>query len=128
MSKGNDAVKLHGEGFNCAQCVLMTCSDLDKETAEKIASGFGGGLKSGEICGAISGAVMSLGLAGCEASEVKKLVKDFRGKFGHVRCIELKGKRKFKWMGKRKPVPCDELIKYAADAVENILEKSNGNL
>ena len=59
------ATKLHQSGFNCAQSVLNACGDytgLDENTALAISAGFGGGVRSGEICGAISGAVMTIGL------------------------------------------------------------------
>lgn len=35
---------------------------LDQETALKLSTGFGGGLRDGEVCGAVSGAIMALGL------------------------------------------------------------------
>ena len=110
MSKGKEAVALHAKGFNCAQCVLKSSKMIGQKTAEKIACGFGGGLRSGEVCGAASGAVMVIGLKGGEAAEVKKFMSEFREHFGTVRCLELKAKK----------ISCDELIEYAADAVDNV--------
>jgi C_GCAxxG_C_C family probable redox protein len=53
-------------GYNCAQSVLYACSDelnLEKETALKLACGLGGGLaRSGEACGAVTAAILVLGL------------------------------------------------------------------
>ena len=60
------AEKLHKSGFNCAQSVLGACGEytgLDDNTALAVSAGFGGGVRSGEICGAISGAVMAIGMA-----------------------------------------------------------------
>lgn len=108
MGKGSAAVKLHAKKFNCAQCVLKSSKLIDDDTAEKIASGFGGGLRSGEVCGALSGAVMVLGLKGYDDAAIKKFVSQFKSHFGTVRCLELKAKK----------IPCDELIEYAADAVD----------
>ena len=54
----------HDNGFNCAQSVFAAFCDLtgiEEKTALKIAGGFGGGVKVGEICGAASGAVMVIG-------------------------------------------------------------------
>jgi C_GCAxxG_C_C family probable redox protein len=55
------------EGFVCSQAVLTAFADrfgLSEETALKIAAAFGGGIgRSAETCGAITGAVMVLGLA-----------------------------------------------------------------
>jgi C_GCAxxG_C_C family probable redox protein len=59
------AAGLFSGGYNCAQAVLgVFCEDmgLDLSTALKLASGFGGGVRSGELCGAVSGAVMAIGL------------------------------------------------------------------
>lgn len=55
----------HSRGFNCAQsvlCALGRYTGLDERTALAVSGGFGGGLRSGEVCGAISGAVMALGV------------------------------------------------------------------
>ncbi|HOG12571.1 MAG: C-GCAxxG-C-C family protein [Smithellaceae bacterium] len=54
------------EGYNCAQSVLFSfCEELglDADTALKISCGFGGGMgRKGEVCGAVTGGVMVLGL------------------------------------------------------------------
>jgi C_GCAxxG_C_C family probable redox protein len=49
---------------NCAETILLTYADdlnLTEETAASLASNFGGGMKSGRTCGAITGALMVLG-------------------------------------------------------------------
>lgn len=61
------AVDLLSKGYNCSQAVLGAfCDDGDSElginTALKLANGFGGGLCCGEVCGAVSGGVMVIGL------------------------------------------------------------------
>jgi len=56
---------LFGNGYNCAQAILGTfCGDygLDTDTALKISAGLGSGVRNGEICGAVSGAVLVIGL------------------------------------------------------------------
>ena len=54
------------KGYNCAQSVLLAFGDvtgLDENTAAMISSSFGGGLgRLREVCGAVSGAAMVLGL------------------------------------------------------------------
>jgi C_GCAxxG_C_C family probable redox protein len=61
LSKSNFA-----EGFNCSQSVLVTFAEefgLEPTTAARLASTFGGGIaRSGRICGAVSGALMVIGL------------------------------------------------------------------
>ena len=119
------AEKLHKSGFNCAQSVLGASSEyigLDENTALAVSAGFGGGVRSGEICGAISGAVMAIGMAQQKdpadpetkaktAAQTKELVKAFREKFGCVRCFELK----------QADVSCAELIEYASQLAEEII-------
>ena len=59
------AVKKFKEGYNCAQSVFYSfCDDLNikKDTALKIACGFGGGIaRKQEVCGAVTGGIMVLG-------------------------------------------------------------------
>lgn len=65
-SKGEIAVEKFLEGFNCAQSVFYSfCDDLqfEKNTALKIACGFGAGMgRKEEVCGAISGGIIVLGI------------------------------------------------------------------
>jgi len=52
-------------GFNCAQAVFSSFSEdygLDAATACKIAGGLGSGARMAELCGAVSGAVLVIGL------------------------------------------------------------------
>lgn len=61
----NLAADLFLSGFNCAQSVLAVFCEkygLPQKDALKTASGFGAGVRNGEICGAVSGAVMVIGL------------------------------------------------------------------
>ena len=76
MTKSNPeiAVEYFNSGFNCSQSVLATfCENykMDKETALKISCGLGAGCRSGEICGAASGAILVIGLANgqCDAND-----------------------------------------------------------
>ena len=65
MNRVDKAVEYFGKKYNCAQAVLgVFCeeSGLDVETAFKLTSGFGGGIRCGEVCGAVSGAIMAIGL------------------------------------------------------------------
>ena len=65
ISREEKAVKLFANGYNCAQAVLGAFCEkdgLDINTAFKLANGFGGGVRCGEICGAVSGAAMAIGL------------------------------------------------------------------
>ena len=125
MDIRENAAKLHKRGFNCAQSVLGACGEytgLDENTALAVSAGFGGGVRSGEICGAISGAVMAIGMAQQKdpadvetkaktAAQTKELINAFREKYGCVRCLELK----------QAGISCAELIEYAAQLAEEMI-------
>ena len=53
------------DGWNCTQAVLSTYGTqfgLDREHALRIAGAFGSGMGMGETCGAVTGALMVIGL------------------------------------------------------------------
>lgn len=59
------AAEYFDKGFNCAQSVFATfCRkyNLEEEMALKISGGLGSGLRFGEVCGAVSGAILVIGL------------------------------------------------------------------
>ena len=61
------AIETFANGHNCAQSVLRALAGelgLDDALAVRLATGFGVGMVEGGTCGAVSGAVMALGLAG----------------------------------------------------------------
>ncbi len=104
MCRKEEAVKIFSSGFNCSQAVLSVfCDELgfDKETALKISTGFGGGMRRGEVCGAVTGAIMVMGLkegfyieGDTETkSKAYELVKLFESKFeslnGSIICKEI---------------------------------------
>jgi C_GCAxxG_C_C family probable redox protein len=95
------------EGGNCSESTLLGISEsLGKKckSIPRIASGFGGGFgRHGEICGAISGSVMAIGLVygrkdlkDAAAKEkiygiVDEYLKKFIKKYGTLSCRELTG-------------------------------------
>jgi C_GCAxxG_C_C family probable redox protein len=66
MSNPKEAKEIFTQGFNCAQSILFTYGkEYFKENtiALKLASGFGAGISyRGELCGAVSGSLMVIGL------------------------------------------------------------------
>jgi C_GCAxxG_C_C family probable redox protein len=95
------------KGYNCAQAVLYAFSDelgIDKNTALKIATGFGAGMgRKQEVCGAVTGGIMviSLKYGRGERDErkvmdqayvkVRALMDRFSGKHGSFICRKLVG-------------------------------------
>jgi C_GCAxxG_C_C family probable redox protein len=107
MRQREDALSCFSEGFNCAQSVLAAyCSDfnIDRESALRIAGAFGGGSAgTGETCGAVTGALMTIGLKygmtdpqNLQAKEkTKEIGRQFLERFvvmyGSSRCRDLLG-------------------------------------
>lgn len=107
MSKANEAKKQFEKGFSCAPAVFSTYSGqfgLGEELALKIACGFGGGIgRMGKTCGAVTGAIMVIGLKHGQLSVadeksrqethmlVKKLIDEFTALHGSTECKELIG-------------------------------------
>ena len=94
------------QGFSCSQSVFSAFASkygITDETALKLASPFGGGIAhQGNVCGAVTGALMALGLAGGSASSDKEekdktyhlaedFIRRFREKYGTILCRELIG-------------------------------------
>jgi C_GCAxxG_C_C family probable redox protein len=103
--KRERALALFAEGFNCAQSVVAAfCEDigLERDAALKGACGFGAGMgRCQEVCGAVSGGVMAIGVkygkgisddnAAKEATykKVHSLLDRFADKHGTVICGRL---------------------------------------
>ena len=93
------------KGGNCAQAIFTAYGEqlgsgkVDYDTCLKIASAFGGGIaRTGNVCGALTGALMALGLkyGGLKrkdqekANEVAgKLLNEFKSLNGSIICREL---------------------------------------
>ena len=111
---------------NCAQSVLMSFTqslNLDDETAYKIAVAFGAGMKSGLVCGVITGGLMVLGLFGVDAQEdTQALVKYFQSRHSDMlNCADLL-KANSAAGGQRKP-HCDALVYEMVEYVEKVLKE-----
>lgn len=106
MSKVGSAVSCFEEGYNCAQAMLSNyCqgSGLKRDSAIKISLVFGRGMAIGEICGAVTGAFMVIGLQSDfnkpDDNDVKegtyelarKFVKRFQDRNKSVVCKDLLG-------------------------------------
>lgn len=105
-TKADQAIEFHDRGYNCAQAVACSfCQELGVSEDEmfRIAEGFGLGMGMMEMCGALSGMMMIIGLsnsAGPDAQKltkadtyrkVKEYVKKFQDQNGAYLCRELKG-------------------------------------
>ena len=75
---------------NCAQTILRVYAaelGLSEEQAAAIAANFGGGMKRGSVCGAVTAALMVLGAAGItDAASVQQFQTAFAQKHDGMLC------------------------------------------
>lgn len=132
-------------GFNCSQSVFTafaTDYGMSEELALKVATQFGGGARKGEMCGAVAGALMVLGLkyghfhmnAPEEKANAYKKAEEFMNRFieknGTVVCRELLGydvskpadMEKIKELELFKSI-CPQMIQCATEIVEQMLKE-----
>jgi len=130
------AITRFGKGFNCAQSVLSVFCEkygLEMETAMKLACGLGGGFRQGEICGAVSGAVLVIGLkdgqyiaedavskANCYA-KTDELIKRFKEKYSTIICRELIGVDISTEEGRKQALDKSLFRKICDDMVKNTI-------
>jgi len=104
--KAAKAVENFGK-YNCAQSLLLAYADdfgLENDKALQVSVGFGGGMgRHQDVCGAISGAIMVLGLASNFREEdgrpkitevysrVFDYINEFKANYGCVDCLDLLG-------------------------------------
>jgi len=99
------AVSFFESGYNCSQAVFMAYSDIyeiESETAAKLATSFGGGMgRLREVCGAVSGMFLVLGLhypftditdktaKNCNYKAVQRTANEFKSIMGSYICADL---------------------------------------
>ena len=141
----DDAVACFNEKFNCSQSILSTyCTEfgLDRQTALRLACGFGAGMgRLQETCGAVTGAYLLLGLIhGNTSSEDESakektyaLIREFSARFTEINkttnCRELlgvdliNGNKQEASMKVR--TTCPKMVRDAATIIEDMLFSSN---
>ena len=143
------AADLFIKGYNCSQSVVGAFADktgLDFETLMKLSSSFGAGMgKLREVCGAVSGMFIVLGLIDGYSSpeddkskaahykNIQSLGDKFKDEYGTIICRELlKG---IKVQGGSKPEarteeyykvrPCVRFVIKATEILDDFLKENN---
>jgi len=141
------AMAMFREGYNCSQSVFLAfedCYDIDHQAALRLSSSFGGGMgRLREVCGAVSGMFMVVGLMygyddpkDMEAktehyARIQELARRFEEVNGSIVCRNLLGlgsgkdshvpeKRTEEYYKKR---PCEQLVGIAAMIMENYIRE-----
>jgi len=135
------AIEFFEQGYNCSQAVFMAYSDIygiDRETAAKLATSFGGGMgRLREVCGAVSGMFLILGLKypfadikdktakSTNYKAVQRTANEFKSVMGSYICadlLKLKHEPQNPESSERneayyKSRPCTRCVKVAAEIV-----------
>jgi len=137
LNKYEKVITKFHEGLNCSQVVLLAFAEelgIDDASVLKIACGFGG------VCGAVSGAIMALGLkygqsdildtaSKLKTNEVvKEFVAEFKGLNNSITCRDLLGCDLNTDSGKNYAIEkqlflntCPKLIKDSIDILGKLL-------
>ena len=146
MDDVTTAANLFRDGCACSQAVLGAFAarvGLDRDHAIRMAAGFAGGMRQGEVCGAVTGAYMVLGLAhgteACTTAEgrapvyaaVTAFAAEFRRRRGSVVCRDLLGCDISTADGLRTAqeqglfaTTCVQAVQDAAEIVEGLLPRT----
>ena len=147
-ARGDGAKELFLQGYTCAQAVVLAFEDitgLDRVTAARLASGFGGGMgRMREVCGAVSGMFMVYDLVlgysepgDAESkkrvyADIRELAQRFKAQSGgSIVCRELLAgvetteggdpeQRTAEYYEKR---PCPNLVALAANVLDEYLRE-----
>ena len=141
-TKTENSVNLFLGGCNCAQAIVKGFSELTENETEllmKVAQPFGGGIaRTGTLCGAVSGALMTIGVkySNPDLPESKALVQTLSAKFltafkeanSALNCKDLlgydigteEGKKSISELNLREKI-CKNLIFSSAEILNSII-------
>lgn len=135
MTRKEQALEYHKKGYNCCQAVTCTfCKEfgVPEEDMFRISEGFGFGMGMMDMCGAVTGMIIIIGLENSigdlengkpTKNDTYKKVKAYAEKFKEMNqsyiCRDLKGR------GTDIPIcSCDKCIEDAVGLVEEYLQET----
>lgn len=109
--------------YNCAQAVVLPFADkigLSEAQACDLAEHFGSGMRHGGTCGAVSGAMMVLGLIGAPNEKTVEFLRKFRSQdYQQLECAVLL--KQAHEAGVERKCHCDGLIERSIAILEEII-------
>lgn len=146
MDRSDAAVNKFKEGYNCAQSVIFSYADklnISGDLALRLSNGFGGGMgRKQEVCGAVSGAIIVLGLIYGRGenedkakqdktySKVRELIDAFNKQYATINCSRLlngcelltsDGQERFK--SQKMIEKCYEYVACAVKILDEIIDE-----
>ena len=137
MEKSDKAVELFKTGACCSQAVFCAFAEafgMDPDTAMKVSAGLGGGVgRMREVCGAVTGATLALGLKygpdkAAVYPHVQELCARFKAECGSIVCRELLdgtgatqgGSPEARTEAYYRKRPCAEMVRLAAELAAQV--------
>lgn len=113
--------------YNCAETIMMSYADdlgITAAQAKSIGCNFGGGMKCGATCGAITGGLMVLGALGVSnPATINEFQRTIRNNHeGLSNCADLL--RVNALHGGEKKTHCDGMIMESIRLIDDILDKN----
>ncbi|SFL80104.1 C-GCAxxG-C-C family (seleno)protein [Pelosinus propionicus] len=118
------------EDLNCAEKILYGANEVYQlgltPEALRLASGFGGGMAIGSVCGTLTAAIMVLGILfvkdrAHESNKIKVLTQElfdtYQKQMGDIDCNPLKDRYR------REDIKCRYVIAKAAAALDAIIKR-----
>lgn len=146
MSRVDEAERLFVERYSCSQAVFAAFApSLGVETSQalQLASALGGGLRAGSACGAVVGALLTLGLARCDEActpesrhSVMDAVDTFHSRFldrvGSLECpgilgydVRIPEEREIVHERGLRDSVCLPAVRVAAEILEELLDDND---
>ena len=123
-SKVEQAVSYFQKGFSCSQSIVASyCTEfgLNERIALKLATGFGGGMgRLGKTCGAVTGALMVIGLKYGRDKIEEEALKE--------KTYTLVQKFINKFINLNKAISCNELLECDISTLEGLNSAKEKNL
>ena len=113
-----------GQHYNCAQSLLRPFAaqvGLDPEKANELGRFFGSGMMHGSTCGALSGTLMLLGMAGYDQKQAGEIIRRFRESHGATDCATLLAQAQAQ--GIQRKTHCDTLVLEMAQLLDSVLNE-----
>jgi C_GCAxxG_C_C family probable redox protein len=129
------ASELYNSGLYCSQAVLGAFCEkygMDKDLAFKVSCGLNSGVRCADVCGAVSGALLVVGLKyGSDKSicnlKTEEYIRVFKEKNNSIICRDLLGCDISTTDGKEKAISenlfktrCDDIVKIAAQILDDL--------
>ena len=110
--------------YNCAQAVLVAFAQemgMTEEQAYNLGAHFGSGMRHGSTCGAVTGALLVVGMLGYDEKVAAALLHQVREGHGALDCATLLKSSHEKGIARKEH--CDGLVFEMVEAVAQRLEK-----